>query len=97
MKFYDALKMCIEQGKRISREDWNGKGVYVYYVPSQKIHIDNYAQLVGVPDDLTEREKNNGFVTKSGHFVMMNAQGIRIIGWSATQTDLVSDEWMVIE
>jgi hypothetical protein len=35
MDFPDALKECIA-GKRITNENWNGKGMYVYAVEGTK-------------------------------------------------------------
>lgn len=32
MKFYEALKLCVDDMRYISRADWNGSGQYVYFV-----------------------------------------------------------------
>ncbi len=76
MKFYDALKECVENGKKITRTDWNGKGMYVYYMPSYYVSGDYYHH---------------------GYFCMKNAQDEIITGWLATQTDMVSDKWEIVE
>ena len=93
MKFYEALKECIENGKRITRSDWNGKGQYVYYTKGRKIDVSAWMGS----DDLTDTERLRGFVCLKGHFDLMNAQGERIPGWVATQTDLASDNWIILE
>ena len=95
MEFYEALKECLN-GKRITRRDWNGKGMYVWFVPPHDIPISEY-RCRGGPDDPTDRERQNGAVHIAGHFDMMNAQGIRIIGWAITQTDATSDQWEILE
>lgn len=95
MKFSEALEKCIA-GARITRKDWNGKGMYIWFVPEHTIDIKDY-RCRGGGDDPTESEKAQGFVKIAGHFDMMNAQGIRIIGWLASQTDMSSDQWEVIE
>ena len=33
MNFGDAVKQAKNNGEKITREGWNGKGMYVYYVP----------------------------------------------------------------
>ena len=93
MKFYEALKECTENGKKITREDWNGKGMYVYYTPGKRIDVSAWMGC----DDLTDSERLRGYVELAGHFDMYNAQGIRIIGWAITQTDAASDQWGVLE
>ncbi len=70
MKFYEALKECIEHDVCITRADWNGKGQYVFFVHPNEDH--------------------------EGYFVLHNAQGKNVVGWLATQTDLYSDVWMVV-
>ncbi len=88
MEFYEALKMCVNYGAKITRRDWNGKDMYVYYTKGKKIPVDRWHG-----DEPTQEEKERGYVEIAGHFDMKNAQGIRIIGWSASQTDLTSNEW----
>ena len=93
MKFSEALEQCI-QGKKITRKDWNGKGMYVYYMPEHKVRIKDWR---GFDFEFTVEEYSRGYVIIAGHFDMKNAQGIRIIGWVASQTDLTSDQWEVME
>lgn len=98
MKFYEALKECIENGKKITRKDWNGKGMFVYYVRPHKVPTEEWYQVMdGNIVDLQPSEKMRGHVIISGHFDMYNAQGIRIIGWLASQTDMASDQWEIVE
>ena len=95
MKFSEALEKCMT-GARITRKDWNGKGMFVYYIPPHDVRIEDWENRSG-NTPLTEKERDVGCVRITGHFDMYNAQGIRIIGWVASQTDMSSDEWEVIE
>ena len=95
MKFSEALEKCIA-GARITRRDWNGKGRFVYYIPPHDVRIEDWENRSG-NTPLTDKEKEIGCVRIAGHFDMYNAQNIRIIGWLASQTDMSSDEWEVIE
>lgn len=95
MNFYEALELCLK-GNRITREDWNGKGMYVYYTPGRQVPIrDWFVRNDG--DYPTKDEITKGYIELAGHFDMMNAQRIRIIGWVASQTDMASDKWMVLD
>lgn len=95
MKFSEALEKCMA-GARITRRDWNGKGMFVYYIPPHDVRIEDWENRSG-NTPLTDKEKEIGCVRIAGHFDMYNAQNIRIIGWLASQTDMSSDEWEVIE
>ena len=96
MLFSEALEECIK-GKKITRKDWNGRSMFVYYVRPHKVFVENWTQDVNTADDLTDSERLRGYAEIAGHFDMYNAQGIRIIGWVASQTDLSSDQWEVVE
>ena len=95
MNFYEALKECLN-GKRITREDWNGKGMYVYYTPGRKVKTKDWINRAN-GGYATKDELERGYIELAGHFDMMNAQRIRIIGWLASQTDMASDKWMVLD
>lgn len=93
MEYYKALKECIENGKKITRRDWNGRNMFVYYVPGRTIPLAFWKECNA---ELTEFERKRGYVELKGHFDMYNAQGERIIGWLASQTDMASDEWEIV-
>ena len=95
MRFSDALDLCMK-GRKIRRLDWNGKGMFVYYIPPHNVKVDDWENRSG-NTPLTYDEIDKGWVRIAGHFDMYNAQGIRIIGWLASQTDLSSDNWEVVE
>lgn len=86
MKFAEAIERCIN-GARITRRDWNGKGMFVYYTPGRRIPSKEWT------GSIEYKEIQQGYVEVAGHFDMFNAQGIRIIGWLASQTDMASDQW----
>lgn len=95
MKFSDALDLCIK-GRKITRTDWNGKGMFVYYIPPHDVPVKDWLTR-DKNTALTDEELKREFVRIAGHFDMYNAQGIRIIGWLASQTDLYSNDWEVVD
>ena len=96
MRFSEAILRCMN-GEKITRKDWNGKGMYVWFVPPHKVDVIHWKLSVPTKAGPTEKEIEKGYVELAGHFDMMNAQGIRIIGWLASQTDMTSDQWEVVE
>lgn len=95
MKFYEALKECMENGKRIRNSKWNGKEAYVYYVHPSTIIAKNWVNRSDA-GAITEKEMDQGFVEILGHLDMMTNDGKRLTGWLISQYDVVSDEWEVI-
>ena len=95
MKFGEAIE-CARNGKKIAREGWNGKNMYVYMTEGCTIPADEWVARIP-SQELTEAEKERGDVIIIAHLDMMNAQGTRIIGWLASQTDMLADDWYVVE
>lgn len=61
-----------------------------YNVPADKWWIKTPAQ------EPTAAEKEKGFITLLPHIDMMSAQGDRVTGWLASQTDMLADDWEVV-
>ena len=82
----EALKL----GKKVARAGWNGKGMFLYYVPaaSYPAHRNEYGTMIGVfPDDM---------VPYGAYLAMKTAQG-NVVPWLASQTDMLAEDWMVVE
>ena len=95
MRFGEVIEHA-RHGKKIARHGWNGKGMYVYMTKGRLVPTDEW--VAGMPSqELTNAEKKKGYVVVNPHLDMMNAQGERIIGWSATQTDMLIDDWYVVD
>lgn len=95
MRFGEAIEHA-RNGKRIARRGWNGKNMYVYFSPGRLILTEDW--IARFPSqELTEAEKERGYVNTMPRLDMMNAQGNRIIGWSATQSDMLADDWYVVD
>lgn len=82
MNFSDALN-SLKSGAKISREGWNGKGMFLYYVPANEY------------DALTEVAKREfgDKVPYGAYIAMKTAQG-NVVPWLASQTDLLSNDWL---
>ena len=95
MRFGEALAHA-RKGEKIARHGWNGKGMYVYLTEGRGIPTDEWVARMP-SQELTEAEKKIGCVIIKPHLDMMNAQGERIIGWLASQTDMLADDWYVVK
>ena len=95
MRFGEAL-MYARAGKRIARLCWGGKELYVYMTKGRLLPVD--AWEVRMPSqELTEVEKEKGYVDIMPHLDMMSVQGVRTIGWNPCQEDMLADDWYVVE
>ena len=83
MNFGLALEAA-KQGKKISRAGWNGKGQYVFLADDVEFHTDA---------DLAELE---GDIEVSDILVIRTTRGLQP-GWLATQSDMLAEDWMIVE
>ena len=93
MKFSEALEECMA-GKKIRNGRWSGKNAFVYYVPGRVLPTSMWKECNG---PLTDSERLKGQVEIIGHLDMVTADGKRIIGWLASQYDLMSEDWEIVE
>lgn len=84
-KAIDALK----RGFKVSRKGWNGKGMFLVYVPGT---VD--AKLnEGTP---YEKALKSNIVTINPHIDMLTATGEFQPGWLASQTDMLAEDWGMV-
>lgn len=90
MNFGLAIE-ALKKGKKVSRSGWNGKHMYIYLQDGTK----NVKQARN--NHLEELIEKNGSVDINAHIDMKAADGTIVIGWLASQTDILSDDWSIIE
>lgn len=91
-KALDALK----QGKKVGREGWNGKGMFIYVttgsvVPVVNLKPETSKHLFG--NSLLECDV---CVEIKPHIDMKSADGSITIGWNPSQPDMFAEDWQVI-
>lgn len=86
MDFGDAIR-ALKSGKRVYRGGWNGKGMFLYYVPA-----DAYPAK-------TEAAKSffgeNAMVPYGAYLAMKTAQG-NVVPWLASQSDMLEEDWNIV-
>lgn len=75
----------LKNGGKVARRGWNGKGMYLYYVPEN--------QYPAVTD--IAREEFGEMVPYGAYIAMKTAQG-NIVPWLASQTDVLAEDWEVV-
>ena len=87
LTFSTALQY-IKMGKKVAREGWNGKGMFVFLVPGSTFKV-NRPPLLGIYPEGTE-------IKYHAHIDMKTADG-QIVPWLASQRDMLAEDWEVIE
>lgn len=83
LTFGQAIE-ALKSGKRVSRKGWNGKGMFLLYVPSEKWGIIDKIGL-GIP-------KGNLL-----SWIGIKTADNKFVPWLASQTDMLAEDWEIIE
>lgn len=109
MNFGEALEL-LKQGQMVTRTGWNGKNMFIFMRPADELHItfvakgikslpqsvkDYYAQDLldenGQPFESSETD----VVKFTSYLCMKAADGTIVNGWLASQTDMLSEDWVL--
>lgn len=84
LNFGQALK-ALKNGAKASREGWNGKNMFLYYVPA-----NSYPAVT----EIAKKEFPDGLVPYGAYIAMKTAQN-NVVPWLASQTDILAIDWQV--
>ena len=84
---FGAALLALKAGKKVQREGWNGKGMFLFLVAGSRFKV-NRPPLLGIYDEGTEIEYH-------AHIDMKTAQGY-VVPWLASQADMLADDWSEI-
>ena len=92
MDFGDAIR-ALKQGKRVARIGWNGKGMYLWLLPASFVK----AEWCKEPHLKAIAESNGGEIECLGSIRMFTADRKVLTGWLASQTDMLSEDWIIVD
>jgi len=87
MNFGDAIA-ALKAGKRVARAGWNGKGMFLFLVGGSTFTV-NREPLMSILGEGTQ-------VQYHAHIDMKTAQGY-VVPWLASQSDMLSEDWELVE
>ena len=92
LSFGEALVM-LKAGVRVCRAGWNGKGMWLALTEGTP---NLPAEKFWNPHNRAFAERNGGAATVLPSITMKTATGEVLMGWLASQTDMLADDWMVV-
>lgn len=90
MNFGEALQ-ALKGKQQVSREGWNGKGMWLILVPGSEITVAAGRPLGDAAPELIGRE-----LTYRSHIDMKTVDD-EIVPWVASQSDLLAEDWFTID
>ena len=92
LNFGDAIK-ALKEGRKVARKGWNGKNMWLWLKPATTIKAE------WCKDPMLKEivDSNGGEAEALGTICMKTADNKILTGWSASQTDMLCEDWMVVE
>lgn len=97
MNFGEAL-IELKAGNKVSRAGWNGKGMFLYYVPANSYPAQTDVAKAYWKDRQPIQGENSVspiMVPYGAYIAMKTAQG-NVVPWLASQTDVLADDWGLV-
>ena len=96
MTFGHAIEAA-KQGKKIARGGWNGKNMFVVYMPPMYLPSFNTQDEERKVNDRTAKIiGKDAPLDCQPYFAMYNAQKQWIPGWVASQSDMLAEDWEIV-
>ncbi len=77
----------LKAGKKVARVVWNGKGMFLYYVPSGVYPARMDAIKGHFPNDEVPYDA----------YIAMKTAGDTVVPWLASQADVLADDYVIVE
>jgi hypothetical protein len=94
MTFGMAIE-AMKRGEKVARKGWNGKGMWLC-IPLVEGPKEIPASGVWGKPNAEYAKKNGGTVKVMPYITMKAADGSIVMGWLASQTDMLSEDWEIV-
>lgn len=95
---FDEAIRRLKAGGKLSRAGWNGKNMFIVVMPALYLPPFNTQGTARKVNDRTAKWIGEDQPLDCQPYIAMyNAQKQWIPGWVASQSDLLSDDWMEVE
>lgn len=111
LNFGNAIE-ALKEGKRVARKGWNGKNMFVFMRPADELNVEFVVDKVKslpqsvktfyLQDIINERGERvpieeNDNVKFTAYLCMKAAYGTIVDGWLASQTDMLAEDWSILD
>jgi hypothetical protein len=93
LDFGDAIR-ALKAGKRVARAGWNGKGMWLSLScdGTREVPAENFWS----PHNAEHARQSGGTATVLPSITMKTATGEILMGWLASQSDMLATDWVVL-
>jgi len=96
MDFGKALN-ALKAGAAVARAGWNGKGMWLALTPGSAFEAKFAKCGHAAAKRAFEINDPDGEIELLPHIDMRAADGSMVIGWLASQTDMLAEDWAIVD
>ena len=101
--FGQALE-SLKRGHLVARKGWNGKGMFIFMRPEDSLPTNMIVnQVKSLPESFKRWVANNygdsetDRIKFTAYLCMKAADDTVVNGWLASQTDMLANDWVIVE
>ena len=88
---------ALEQGKRVSREGWNGKGLFIFRQVPSEIEAEIVPKMQSLPQSVKDEfVKRGGNIRYKNQLAMVYPDNT-VYGWVASPSDVLENDWCILD
>ncbi len=91
---------ALKDGCMVKRSGWNGKNMFLFIRPEDTLPMSIVERAVSIPRKVKEFFVHGSEETEvkvTAYICMKAADNTIVNGWLASQTDMIADDWTIIE
>ena len=94
-KTFGQAIIALKAGKRVSREGWNGKGMFVFKQIPALIPAEVVPKMTSLPQTVKDWFASKDFgPSYRNQFALVDASG-NVDSWSPSGSDALADDWCI--
>lgn len=82
--------IALKRGECVARKGWNGKGMFLTLQRGSEVDGDN------MRNDGAKNYYSGCKCSIAPHIDMKAADGTYVVGWLASQTDMLAEDWEIV-
>ena len=90
MNFGQALEQ-LKQGAKVAREGWNGKGMFLSLVKGRDTDYHVNSEVFGTGNDGNSQDQLPLLAA-----IYMKTADNKLVPWLASQTDVLAEDWQIV-
>lgn len=88
---------ALKQGKRVSRQGWNGKGMFIFQQVPSEINEEIVPKMQSLPKAVKDEfAKRGGSIRYKNQLAMVYPDNT-VYGWVASPSDVLENDWCILD